>query len=186
MALVPSAIAVSPVPPVALAIAPSPSAIARPKSPKVVSAVALPSETSGNPSNEMARSRPVAGAGRAPPLRRLSIDDSQSVDESAEATGVWAHATPMPNPTASTPSRAIPREFIIESSFPKRSPARASTCVVTAGRPLSVPSLGQAEENLAKNHTKILRIQPGRNSEYVKGVYSDDENSKARSQLKAV
>jgi hypothetical protein len=49
----------------------------------------------------------VAGAGEAP-LRRLSIVDDQSLDESADATGVWAHAAPTPNPTASTPSRAMP------------------------------------------------------------------------------
>ena len=57
----------------------------------------------------MARSRPDDGAGRAEPPRKLSIDDNQSVDESAEATGEWAAAAPTPNPTANMPSRAKPR-----------------------------------------------------------------------------
>ena len=78
-----------------------------------VSATALPSWNNEYPSNEMARSRPDDGAaGRAPPAR-LSIDDSQSVDESAEAIGVWAAAAPMPTPTASTPSRPIRLAFFI-------------------------------------------------------------------------
>src|SRR5271163_3547079 len=71
----------------------------------------------------MSRSMGVAGAGEAP-LRRLSIDDDQSPDESADATGVWAHAAPIPNPTASTPSRAIPRTFTIGVPLPGLSPAR--------------------------------------------------------------
>src|ERR1035441_1505702 len=81
-------------------------------------AVAEPSWNSVAPSNEMARFRSdVAAAGTAPPLRRLSIDDSQSLDESADATGEWATAAPTPNATASMPSRAIPSAFTIGSPF---------------------------------------------------------------------
>jgi hypothetical protein len=49
----------------------------------------------------------------------LRIDDNKSVDESAEATGEWATASPIPNPTASMPSRAIPRVFNKDLSFPQ-------------------------------------------------------------------
>jgi hypothetical protein len=93
-----------------------------PFSPVVVSAKALPSWTSEYPSNEMAKSRPDDGAGTAPP-RRLSIDDNQSLDESAEATGEWATATPMPNPTANKPSRTETTS-VHHGSSPRLWPAR--------------------------------------------------------------
>lgn len=80
------------------------------------------------PSTEMARSV-VSAAGAARPLRRVSSDDNQSVDESAAAIPVaeaTAHA--IPNPTARIPSRATVR--VLNIDFP--SPDAPIGCLIFA------------------------------------------------------
>ena len=109
----PSAIAVLPAPPLALAMLPAPSANAKSPVPEV--AVAVPSWNTVMPSierdmllksNDEAES---AAAGRARPPR--SIDDAASVDGSAIAThGIAAIADPIPIPSANPPTR--PRNFL--------------------------------------------------------------------------
>lgn len=65
------------------------------------------------------------------PLVRLSKEDNQS-DESAEAiAGMEATAAPIPKPTASMPTQAIPRAFTIDFPFPRRAAKRRGTFVVS-------------------------------------------------------
>jgi hypothetical protein len=103
-----------PTPPKAEASAPSPEAIAKSPVPDV--AVAVPSWSSEYPSTEMAKFRSdVEKIGTAEAPNR---SDNQSVDESAEAIhGKEATAAPIPKPTASTPSLAIPRASFMSVPF---------------------------------------------------------------------
>ncbi len=90
-----------------------PMAIAMSPGPAMAIAV---SSTRGTKGSRRLRSAYPAPGPDLPPGRTShpaagSIDDNQSVDESAEATpGVECAAAPIPNPTASRPSRPRPRE----------------------------------------------------------------------------
>jgi hypothetical protein len=65
----------------------------------------------------------VVSAAGAALLRKLSTADSQSLEVSAEAiAGIEPNAAPIPNPTASNPSRVKARVLLIDLPFPQETP----------------------------------------------------------------